>query len=275
MKYRAQAESTPNAKAGMAFKTIASKTLTGINAYDAHKFPKSAFPGDVRPYIDDFVAETDKKERRKILEAVSPDVGRAIAQRWEFNELQGLRAKQQATGLSWLGGESSRKAQLEELAANQGYERGLGDELGYRLSRNKGESYPDYKRRQEVDEYFKKHEMPSPNFVGFHPGADLEDFKLARILNAGADMHDHNIWDDRKRSLMRKPFVMENFSEIDDQNYLPTYNAFNKLRTTLYEQNRSARISYGTSSEDPGDMNMEISDTREPEVQAFVENAGD
>ena len=56
--------------------------------------------------------------------------------------------------------------------------------------------------------------MPGPDWVGWHPHADLEDVKLKMVNTLGEDIHDYNLWESRERTLARKPYIDEAVSDV-------------------------------------------------------------
>jgi len=74
----------------------------------------------------------------------------------------------------------------------------------YIATRLPSEGYGDWYRRTKL---LVGTPLPGPDWVGWHPQVDLEDIKLKVIQNLGEDMHDYDLWPERARRLLNKPFI--------------------------------------------------------------------
>lgn len=145
------------------------RTAAGMNPMGAEQVVTSAMPYRERPYMQEFIKETDPRRRRQILAMVSGDMQRALEGQWSKQQLE-------ASGQGVPASPARlRTQQAMELAAGE-IEKG-----GYKV--------------------------PGQNWIGWNQGVELEDVKAVFLRHQGIDAHDYNIWDDRNISLNRKPYL--------------------------------------------------------------------
>jgi len=69
-------------------------------------------------------------------------------------------------------------------------------------------------RRVPLEEYFKTHYLPSPEWIGWRPEVNLEDVKVKVVQNEAMDIHDFDLWpsDVKRAELSRAPVLREPFT---------------------------------------------------------------
>jgi hypothetical protein len=78
----------------------------------------------------------------------------------------------------------------------------------YENTKLPGESYADwYRRNKLLPQRLSGGTLPGPDWVGWHPHADLEDVKLKIVQNLALDQHEFNLWDERADALKYKPYI--------------------------------------------------------------------
>jgi hypothetical protein len=65
----------------------------------------------------------------------------------------------------------------------------------------------DSEQAQDLTGYFKHHNLPSPNWTGWHPDVSLDQVKLRVVKNEAFDIHKFNLWESNERQLVRQPFT--------------------------------------------------------------------
>jgi hypothetical protein len=132
--------------------------------------------------------------------------------RWLMNDKTQFQ-KAIDLGILSADAEATARARIEQIDdqwETQGFER--TDELWqeYIKTRLSNETYPDWYRRTKLLE--KRLDaldmsLPGPDWVGFRPEVDLDDIKLKLVQNLGDTMQDYDLWADRERGLLRKPYI--------------------------------------------------------------------
>ena len=145
------------------------RTAVGMNATGNEQVAVSAMPYRERPYMQEFVKETDPRRRERILAMVSNDMQRALLGQW-------TRQYSEASGQSLPA--SNPKARMDAAITLAQSQIGAAD-----------------------------YKMPGNDWVGWNKGVEIEDVKAIFLRNEGYDTHDFNIWDDRVVSLERKPYL--------------------------------------------------------------------
>jgi hypothetical protein len=71
-----------------------------------------------------------------------------------------------------------------------------------------GPSYDvDYQKSQDMVSYFRHHQLPPPEWLGWHPDVSLDQVKLRVVKNEAFDIHKFNLWESNERQLARQPFT--------------------------------------------------------------------
>jgi hypothetical protein len=209
LKYEMLEEMAKNArdtKSAKEFRAQQQRTLFGVNPYGMPGNIYSSMPTLDRDYYENFVKAQTPEDRRTIMEIVAPNQRKLYMAQWMSQLVDNVRADAQ------MGKKTSIQAEREVRALNNARMaegQPINQELfaQYKQEAEQGESYATWSRRKEIAEYFQKAPLPPANYVGWHPSVDLEDVKLKIVDNMGMDIHDYNLWESRRRELLRKPYI--------------------------------------------------------------------
>ena len=257
------------------FELVRRETLTGVNPYtmDFTRLYRS-LPTEERDYFESFASEEDPKERENILSMIPENEKGLFIARWNMARANQLREDVKSGKL--VGAEAQRAQaemdQIYEEARNEGFPK--NDELWqeYLATRLKGESYPDWFRRtRAIPSRLAGQALPGADFVGYHPGVDLEDIKLKLVQNLGFDMHDFNLWPSNQMNLARRPFINDQaIEELSPDNNMGPNEIRSRIRDLLSEFNvEDASISIAMyPSDEPGyNVNLDVSEDRSEDMK--------
>jgi hypothetical protein len=243
------------------------RTLTGVDPYGSQSYIYSAMPSLDRDYYEEFKNAQSQEERAVIMEMIAPAQRKLYMAQWRNQQAQSLKAKM-SMGLA----DSSAETTLEALNSRRAIEgRDITPQLWgqYQEEAEADETYADWSRRQEVSQYFKKEApLPGPNWVGWHPHVDLEDVKLKIVDNLGEDIHDYNLWDSRRRELVRKPYITD--EPLTSETRHPSELA-KAVESTLRDVLRLKNVQVNVQAIPPGqdEVQLEISDGRTHALQTY------
>lgn len=65
----------------------------------------------------------------------------------------------------------------------------------------------DYQKSRDLTDYFRHHQLPPPDWLGWHPDVSLDQVKLRVVKNEAFDIHKFNLWENNERQLARQPFT--------------------------------------------------------------------
>jgi hypothetical protein len=65
----------------------------------------------------------------------------------------------------------------------------------------------DVEKNPDIVDYFKQHQLPGLDWVGWNPGVALDDVKYRTVQQEGLELHDFNLWQSQGAQLQRKPYV--------------------------------------------------------------------
>jgi len=199
------ADSAGDMEAAKEFREQQRTTLFGTNPYGSWKNIFSALPALDRDYFSAFQSAQSTEDRAKIMEIIPPNQKPIYQAQWNIQLANALRAEKRM-GISTNESEKLLDS-LYKQRVGEGREVTPESMEKYEKQKYKKESYADWARRKELEEYFNEHPLPGPDFVGFDPRVDLEDVKLKVVNMAGQDMHDFNLWQSRDKQLARKPYL--------------------------------------------------------------------
>lgn len=165
-----------------------SSTLMGVDVYGNEFRLKAALPKRERVFFEEF-KEASAEEKAKILELVPENTKDAYIAQWDKELLSQL--------------------QEGELEVTEEERYNLEREIYGRMAAIRA-------RRQAAAEALENSEsLPSDDWMGWRADVDLEDVKLKYLIQTGRDYHYYDLWDDRLRSLRRKPYLEEAMSEVN------------------------------------------------------------
>jgi len=108
--------------------------------------------------------------------------------------------------------------------------------------------------------------LPSEDWIGWDPRVDLDDIKLQYILQTGRDHHYFDLWDDRIKTLRRKPYLEGATDEISplgtEKNQMSQVQLYRKA-AEYNIQIKKAKINRGSS--DINNIELEYQKNRELE----------
>lgn len=201
-----------------AYERIAMETSVGVNPYTRNYSALfRSLPRSERDYFQEFAGAKTKEEREEILSLVPPNLRRIYAAQWEQQYADTLK---NALDRQLLSGEAAQDAQADLQAfynkkATEGFPIDATLVSKYRDERERDETYADWFRRTVlIPGVVGEEGLPGPDWVGWHPGVDLDEIKLKIVKNEGMDIHDFNLWSSDERSAERKPYLEEVAQEL-------------------------------------------------------------
>jgi hypothetical protein len=194
-----------------AYERMATETSVGINPYTRNYSALfRSLPRSERDYFQEFAGAKTQEERQQILSLVPPNLRRIYAAQWEQQYADTLK---NALDRELLSGEAAQAAQNDLQAfynkkATEGFP--VNDSLidRYQDEREDEETYADWFRRSVlIPGVVGEEGIPGPDWVGWHPGIDLDEIKLKVVKNEAMDIHDFNLWSSDERSVSRKSYL--------------------------------------------------------------------
>jgi hypothetical protein len=183
---------------------IRHQTLFGVDPYGSFSNILKALPGTERDFFTAFAMAKSPEDRERILQLLPENEKPIYIARW-----QGLLSRQliaeHKTNISQDAIQLLR--QISKLKKTEGRPRTPELQTMYESEMAEDQTYADWYRNKELEVYFQKNPLPSPNWIGWNPKVDLEDVKLKVIETLGEDMHDYGLWQSRAKSLYRKPYI--------------------------------------------------------------------
>lgn len=196
------------------------ETLFGVNPYTynfSHIF--RSLPRNERDYFNAFV-EADLKERKEIMKMLPENQKPLMVARWKLqDELEATKAIKKGiiTDPELLNQTQSQLNSLSEEKLTEGMPKNKELWEQYLKQRDDQENYANWYRRTQLlpnNPIVKERGLPGPDWVGFHPGIDLNDIKLKVVENLGENIYEYDLWDDRKRDVARRPIIEEAREEL-------------------------------------------------------------
>lgn len=190
------------------FETKKKQTLFGLNPFSMNYTNVfNALPRSERDYFNSFAAAETKEERSKILDMV-PDNEKALYRaRWKIAYAEDIKKASKA-GILNDNQQSEAGMELASLAVqaqSEGFPNSKELNAEYQKTRQKGETYGDWYRRVHLLSQMSN--IPSADWVGWHPSVDLEDIKLKLVNTIGEDMHEFDLWPSRMADMAEKPYL--------------------------------------------------------------------
>ena len=134
------------------------------------------------------------------------------------------------------------------------------------------ESYNvDYQNARDLTGYFKTHNLPPSNWLGWHPDVSLDQVKLRVVKNEAFDIHKFNLWESNERLLARQPFtpsinninapshdltMLQNIMRTNMEKFGMTENRINISRTPASEDSFKMRINFKRDRREDHDRAM-------------------
>ena len=194
------------------YEDLRRSTLTGVNVMGKN-FSNiyRALPRSERDYYRAFADETLDVNKAEILKLV-PEVEKPLLTgQWQISYKQALQKAINADELVGMseGAAEDEIEQIEKMQESEGFPVDTDLYAEYEATRLPKESYADWYRRQKIAKRLEQigMGMPGPDFVGWHPGVDLDDVKMKYILEEDLSMYEHDLWPDRMMTLPYKSYI--------------------------------------------------------------------
>lgn len=255
------------------------ETAFGVNPYTfnfTHIY--RSMPRRERDYFKSFADETDPARRARILNIV-PEAQRPLyIARW--SALRADQLREQIKGDKLAGDEldkaTNELTMIQEDMHNEGMPTSDNLREEYWKTRMQGESYADwYRRTYLLQEEFQGERLPGPNWVGWHPGVDLNSIKLKMVENLGRDIHDFDLWPSDQQAIARQPFInMEAVQETSPENPTPPHLIRERIQEILSTMSMDgAHISIAMYPSDKAEynVNLEIAQDRTDDIMHILE----
>lgn len=183
------------------YRREASQTLIGADAYANEFRLLAALPKREKVYFNQFM-EAKPEERERILELVPDNMRDLYIAQWDKAILRDL--------------------QENKLEATDQERYNLEREIFNRMAAIRS------KRKAEAEAVLSESNpgVPDESWIGWRSDVDLEDIKLKYLIQTGRDYHYYDLWDDRLKSLRRKPYLddaLEQVQPLIERREKPSY----------------------------------------------------
>jgi len=164
-----------------------------------------ALPRAERDYFNAFTEAKSLEDREKILEMVPENERRIYSSLWARKEAQISKAKIAAK----IATEQDDKILNATARLRMGEGFSFKDEQIEEWKLETGGKIPfdEWLREQKAEEYFLTHSLPGADHLIWNPQVDIDDIKMQYVEMTPFDFHDFNLWDARKRSMAKKPYI--------------------------------------------------------------------
>ena len=167
-------------------------TIAGVDPYANDYKVLASLPKREKVYFQEF-ADAPMEDRERILELAPDNMKDLYIARWDKMLLNQMNAEDAQIS-------SEDKAAAEEQIFNR--------MVNIRA-----------KRKAESQALLQSERVPADDWIGWRADVDMEDVKLKFLVQSGRDYHNYDLWDDRLRSLRRKPYlegVADELSPLED-----------------------------------------------------------
>lgn len=177
-----QAASEGDAKLAAKYQRQARRTKTGADIFSEFG-ARRALSSKERNYFREFVEAPTAAERREISNIVSPQMRKILHAQWARRASEGARMRQEA-GIAVDGDLAS----IARFDAMRGPSRAA-------------------MREREVRQAQESMPVPGPNWLGWDPNAQMEDYKVKTILDKDMDAASYGVWRSDISRVSRRPWV--------------------------------------------------------------------
>jgi hypothetical protein len=181
------------------------ETLFGLDVFGSPFKAMKAIPRRERDFYDAFSNAPTEEERATIMSLIPENEQRLYMANWLRQEEESAAAKK-AAGIATA--QDDQMLVATKLARkSEGF--GITQDLEEQWMEETDGKVPfdDWIRNKKAEEYFATHSLPGADWLGWN--VDLDDVKLKYVEMMGLDYHDFDLWDARKRSMARKPYIDE------------------------------------------------------------------
>lgn len=187
------------------YRRASRQTTFGASGFGSVSAREKALSGKEQKFFRAFASEVNAYRQQQILDMLPEDKRRIMANTYIQENLRYMNALEMQKALNEPGQKALRLNM--EVAHAEGFAVSPDLKRRFEMERAGNESYSDWIRRQELERYFAENHLPEPDFVGFNPAVDLEDFKVREIQNTGMSLHSFNVYPSTLKMLPRKPYV--------------------------------------------------------------------
>ncbi len=201
-----QASAKEDGRLAAKYQRAAGRTKTGVNVFSEHAV-RRALSSKERAYFNEFVNSPTAAERRDISQIVSPQLNRILQAQWARRAAEGAQMRQEA-GIG-IGGDLDAIANYDAMRGSV--------EQPSQVSGGGENPMP----------------MPGPEWVGWDPNTETEDFKVKTILDKNMDAASYGVWRSDIRRIERRPWVSSISMEAPNRQVISTgaiKRRFNGLR---------------------------------------------
>lgn len=187
-----------DARLAAKYQRQARRTKTGANILSEFG-ARRALSSRERAYFKEFVEAPTTAERREISRVVSPQLRKILHAQWARRASEGARMRQEA-GIGIDG----------DLAAISRFD----------AMRSASQSRA---QQQEIQEAQEAMPVPGPNWLGWDPNSEIEDYKVKTILDKDMDAASYGVWRSDIARVARRPWVQSlAFDEPDREMISPS-----------------------------------------------------
>lgn len=238
---RAQGEN----EAAYSFARKADFTMFGADPYADIETIKKILPREEKPFFEEFLAADNADDRGRILSLVPEYTKKFYTAQWQKQFYASLAAKGNLSG-----SEQDAAMAIEAARATEGQDTDVATWNQYTKAVDSGntspDSFPDYIRAKRLQTYFNDDspfDAPGPDWIGYHPGVDMDRVKLKVVDSLGKDFHDFDLWESDVAQSNREPYLDEAAQSLMSPK---------SIRSNLMQSLTSMKIN---------DLNVDISET--------------
>ena len=186
-------------------------TMFGADPYGDIDTVRKILPREERPFFEEFLAADTADERGRILSIVPEYTKKFYTAQWQKQLYTSIAAKGDVTSSERLTASA-----IEAARATEGQDTDVGTWNQYQRDVNSGDvapnTFPDFIRAKRLQTYFDKDspfEAPGADWIGYHPGVDMDRVKLKVVEAKGKDFHDYDLWDGDVAQAAKEPYLDE------------------------------------------------------------------
>ena len=245
---RAEKEATENEEQKKAnyYRRLWKQTMVGMDVYSAEERKVIALPKRERDFFFEF-QKAHPEKREEILE-MAPNATRDFyIAGWDAQLLQQLEEQQ--------------------LDVTEQEEYNLKEEVQNRMRKMR------YRREAERETLVQSESLPPEDWSGYSTEVNLDDIKLKYLLQTGRDYHFYDLWDDRVKSLARKPYLEKAIAYLSPFEELIPRDQFAYIYKQLVQagvQDPKVLTSHGIKSS----FNADLEYDNRPELKETLRNLG-
>ncbi len=184
------------------------RTKTGADIFSEFG-ARRALSSKERSYFKEFVEAPTTDERREISKIVSPQMRKVLHAQWSRRAAEGARMRSEA-GIG-IDGDLASIARFDAM-------RGPSEQQ---------------RRDQEMMAAQESMPTPGPNWLGWDPNAEVQDYKVKTILDRDMDTASYGVWKSDTKRIARRPWVQSITTEDDGRAVISSSAIRRRLNTAL------------------------------------------